>query len=175
VGFLQHRGLGHVRFDPPRTSPVRYVDGLGVLRPGLVAAHCVQADPRDLRLLAARGVAVAVCPRSNERLDVGRAPVPEMMAAGVRVCLGTDSLASVDTLDLLEDLALLARQFPEVEPARILRMATAEGARALGFSDLGSLARGRAALLAFAEGPAALADPLAFLVSGDARLGPVPA
>lgn len=174
AAFLQQRGLGHVHFPPPATSPIRYMEGLGVLHPGLVAAHCVQADAADLRLLAAHGVSVAVCPRSNRNLDVGRVPLREMIAAGVRVCLGTDSLASVETLDLMDDLALLRREFPEVDPARLLRMATADGAKALGFADLGSLVRGRAAALAFAEGPAALDDPFAFLVSGDARLRPVP-
>ena len=160
---------------PPGVSPVFYADRLGVLRPGVVAAHCVQADAADLRLLAARRVSVAVCPRSNRTLGVGRAPLVAMIAAGVRACVGTDSLASVDTLDVLDDVVLLAREFPEVEPARLLRMATVEGARALGLPELGSLARGRAAALAWTEAPAALDDPLAFLVSGDARLRPVPA
>jgi aminodeoxyfutalosine deaminase len=173
--FLEQRGLGDVWFEPPRRSPVRYMEMLGVLRPGLLAAHCVQADVNDLRTLAAHGVAVVVCPRSNRNLGVGQVPLREMISVGLRVALGTDSLASVESLDLVDDLALLAREFPEVDAGRLLRIATADGAKALGFPDLGSLARGRVAALAFAEGPAALGDPLAFLLSGDARPRPVPA
>src|SRR5262245_52618526 len=103
--FLRERGLGHVEFTPPGTRPVPYVDGLGVLHDRLVAAHCVHVDDADLVTLARRGVHVAICPRSNRRLGVGIPPVPAMLKAGVRVCLGTDSLASVDHLDLLQDAA----------------------------------------------------------------------
>ncbi|HVD76227.1 MAG TPA: amidohydrolase family protein [Vicinamibacteria bacterium] len=165
--FLVRRGVGHVSFAPPRTTPVRYLDGLGALHPGLVAAHCVHVDADERALLARRGVFVVVCPRSNRTIGVGIPPVPEMLAAGVEVCLGTDSLASADSLDLLQDAAALHREFPALEPAAIVRMATATGARALGLGDLGVIARGKRAALAFA--PGAATDPLDFLVSGEAR------
>ena len=167
--FLGRRDVGHVSFAPPRTTPARYLDGLGALHPGLVAAHCVHVDADERALLARRGVFVAVCPRSNRRLGVGIPPVPEMLAAGVEVCLGTDSLASAESLDLLQDAAALYREFPALEPAAIVRMATATGARALGLGDLGSIERGKRAALAFAPAPRAIDDPLGFLVSGDAR------
>jgi cytosine/adenosine deaminase-related metal-dependent hydrolase len=165
--FLGRRGVGHVSFAPPRTTPVRYLDGLGALPPGLVAAHCVHVDADECALLARRGVFVVVCPRSNRTIGVGIPPVPEMLGAGVEVCLGTDSLASADSLDLLQDAAALHREFPALEPAAIVRMATATGARALGLGDLGVIARGKRAALAFAPGTAT--DPLDFLVSGEAR------
>jgi aminodeoxyfutalosine deaminase len=168
--FLARRGLGHVPFVAPRRSPVRYVDGLGVLRPGLVAAHGVQVDAADAALLAARGVSVVLCPRSNRTLDVGVAPVPALRAAGVRLCVGTDSLASAPSLDLWEDVLLLHREFPELEPDWLLRAATRHGAEALGFDDLGRIAPGATAALAFTEAPSTLADPLAFLFSGEARI-----
>ncbi|PYQ07878.1 MAG: amidohydrolase [Acidobacteria bacterium] len=167
--FLGARGLGHVRFVPPRTTPVRYLDGLGALPAGLVAAHCVHVDAEERALLARRGVFVAVCPRSNRTLGVGIPPVPEMLAAGIEVCLGTDSLASADSLDLLQDAAALRREFPSLDPAAIVRMATAAGARALRLDDLGSIAPGQRAALAFAPAPSAVEDSLAFLVSGAAR------
>jgi aminodeoxyfutalosine deaminase len=168
--FLTRRGLGHVSFHSPRMSPVRYTDGLGVLRPGLLAAHGVQVDAADRALLAARGVVVVLCPRSNEALGVGLAPVPLLREAGVRLCVGTDSLASVPSLDLWEDVLALHRAFPSLEPEWLVRTATRSGAEALGFDDLGRIAPGAAAALAFAEGPASLSDPLAFLLSGEARL-----
>jgi cytosine/adenosine deaminase-related metal-dependent hydrolase len=92
-----------------------------------------------------------------------------MLEAGVRVCLGTDSLASVDDLDLLQDAAALQREFPDLEPGAIVRMATAGGAEALGFGDLGTLAPGKRAVFAWAEADPGLADPMGFLLSGEAR------
>jgi len=134
-----------------------------------VAAHCVQVDGADRKSLARAGVSVAVCPRSNASLEVGVAPVPEMLADGVRLCLGTDSLASAPTLDLLDDAASLRQAFPTLDAAAIVRMATAGGAEALGFRDLGTIAPGRRAALAFVptEGPSD--EPLELLLSGEAR------
>jgi cytosine/adenosine deaminase-related metal-dependent hydrolase len=167
--FLARRGLGGVPFTPPGTSPVRYADELGLLHPGLVAAHGVQVDSADREILARRRVSVALCPRSNRNLGVGTADVPALLAAGVRLCLGTDSLASAETLDVLDDAAVLARQFPTLAPAALVRMATAGGAEALGFDDLGTLAPGRRAALAFVPTPDEPEDPCAHLVSGTAR------
>lgn len=172
--FLQRRGLGLVPFAPPGASPVRYLDGLGALPPGLVAAHCVNVDRSDRAVLAERGVFVAVCPRSNENLGVGLPPVAQMLHDGVRLCLGTDSLASVESLDLMEDMAALHRAMPEVPAEVLVRMATLGGARALGLSDLGAIAPGRRAALAFVPTEGTVDDPLAFLVSGSARATRVP-
>ncbi len=167
--FLTSRGLGHVRFDPPGLSPVRHVERLGVLRTGVLAAHGVQVDAADRALLAARGVFVVLCPRSNEALGVGRAPVVEMREAGVRLCLGTDSLASVPTLDLWDDVLALHRALPSLEGDWLVRAATRAGAEALGFDDLGRIVPGARAASAFFEGPASIGDPLDFLLSGEAH------
>lgn len=168
--FLAERGVGGVAFTPPGTSPVRYLDGLDLLRPGLLAVHCVQVDDQDIRLLASHDVWAVLCPRSNLALQAGLPPLPAMIRAGVRLALGTDSLASVDSLDLLQDAAALARAFPEVPASLLVRMATAGGAAALGLADLGRLAPGCRAVLAFAPTPVDVPDPCAFLVSGEARL-----
>jgi aminodeoxyfutalosine deaminase len=167
--FLERRGLGDTPFDPPGVSPVRYLDELGALRAGMLAAHCVYVDAADRQRLAAKGVHVAVCPRSNLNLGVGLPAVPDLLAAGVPLCLGTDSLASVDSLDLIDDAVTLHEEFPELDPAVIVEMATAGGARALGLAGLGTLGPGMRAELAFAPAGQAPADPAAFLVSGEAR------
>jgi len=167
--FLERRGLGDLPFDPPGASPVRYLEDLGALQAGLVAAHCVYVDAADRARLAARGVHVAVCPRSNLNLGVGLPAVPDLLEAGVRLCLGTDSLASVDSLDLIDDAAALHEEFPDVDPAVIVEMATAGGARALGLDGLGAIAPGMKAELAFARADRVPEDPAAFLVSGEAR------
>ncbi|HEX9187490.1 MAG TPA: amidohydrolase family protein [Vicinamibacteria bacterium] len=169
--FLEKRGLGRVAFTAPGLSPVRYAESLGALHPRLVAAHGVQVDAADREALARRGVSVVLCPRSNRHLGVGIADVPALAAAGVRLALGTDSLASVETLDVLDDAVLIHRQFPRLDPAVLVRMATLGGAEALGLPDLGAIAPGRRAALAFAEGGAE--DPHGWLLSGEARLRPV--
>jgi cytosine/adenosine deaminase-related metal-dependent hydrolase len=171
--FLERRGLGHVGFRPPGTSPVEYVDGLGLLHPALVVVHAVHVGEEDRVRLARRGVSVAVCPRSNRNIGVGTADVPALVAAGVRLCLGTDSLASVETLDLLDDAVCLTRQFPALDPAAVVRMATAGGAEALGLNDLGTITPGKRAALAFAGAASPPADPHAHLLSGRARLSRV--
>jgi cytosine/adenosine deaminase-related metal-dependent hydrolase len=171
--FLAGRGLGHVPFSASRKSPVRYCDSLGVLHSRLVAAHGVHLDAADRRLLQERGVHVVLCPRSNQALGVGRADAAALEAAGVKLALGSDSLASVPSLDVLEDAALLARQFPELAPRSILRMATLGGAEALGLAELGAIEPGRRAALAYAAAGETPADPEAFLLSGEARLGRV--
>jgi cytosine/adenosine deaminase-related metal-dependent hydrolase len=173
--FLDRRGLGHVRFEAPGLSPVAQVDALGGLREGLVAAHCVQVDESDCALLARRGAFVALCPRSNRNLRVGMAPVRRLLDAGVRLCLGTDSLASAETLDLMADMALLQSQFPELSPEVIVRMATLGGALALDLPELGAIEPGRSADLAFVPASASPPDPLRFLTSGAAQAGPLPA
>jgi aminodeoxyfutalosine deaminase len=168
--FLRARGLGAVTFEPPGSSPVQYLERLGVLCSGLLAAHAIQTDDADAATLARRGVSVVVCPSSNRNLEVGVAPVERLLAAGVRVCVGTDSLASGDDLDVARELRELHQQHPAILPREIIRMGTAAGAAALGFDDLGALAPGRAALLAFAPAPFAPGDPEAFVLSDAARL-----
>jgi len=174
-GFLERRGLADVAFAPPGLSPVRYADHLGALHERLVAAHGVQLDAVDREILARRGVHVVLCPRSNRHLGVGAADMPALLASGVRLALGTDSLASAETLDVLDDAALLHRQFPALDPGAIVRMATLGGAEALGLDDLGAIAPGKRAALAFAPASGVDADPHELLLSGEARLEPVEA
>jgi cytosine/adenosine deaminase-related metal-dependent hydrolase len=127
-------------------------------------------DAADRETLARRGVHVVLCPRSNRALGVGTADVPALLEAGVRLALGTDSLASAPSLDVLDDAVMLQRQFPALAPAAILRMATHGGAEALGLDDLGAIAPGKRAALAFVAADAPPKDPAAFLLSGEARL-----
>jgi cytosine/adenosine deaminase-related metal-dependent hydrolase len=171
--FLKRRGLGRVPFAPSGLSPVQYLEGLGALHAGLLAAHAVHTDEADAALLAERGVSVVVCPSSNRNLQVGVPPVQRLLAAGVRVCLGTDSLASGDELDVAGEMAEAGWLFPDVSAREVIRMATASGAAALGLSDLGTLEAGRRAALAFAPSATPIDDPEAYVVSGEVKLARV--
>jgi len=147
--LLRERGAWDDAFHAPGLSPVEYLDRLGVLTPQTLAIHCVHVDHQDLSKLQARGVTVVTCPRSNDALGVGRAPVPKILSSGIPVALGTDSLASAPDLDMFNEMAALRSEHPTLSPAAVLRMATANGAKALGLSaDLGTIDTGKLALLA---------------------------
>jgi len=134
-------------------SPVRHLDGLGLLTPRLIADHAVHLAADEIELLATRGVAVAHCPESNMKLASGAAPVPALLKAGVRVGLGTDGCASNNDLDLFGEmdsaakLQKLVRADPTALPAaRVVGMTTALGADVLGLAGVtGSLTPGKAA------------------------------
>ena len=117
---------------------VEYLDSVGLLSPRTCVAHAVHTEGSDFRLLAERGTTVAHCPSSNLKLASGVCPVPEMRRAGVRVALGSDGAACNDRLDPFREMwlaALLPRTRPDAGPLssfEVLRMATWEGAAALG-------------------------------------------
>lgn len=89
-------------------SPVRRLERAGLLTPRLACVHCVHLEADDLRRLAARGCTVVLSPRSNAAIGVGRADWEEMRRIGLRVCLGTDSLASAPDLEVRNDALALA-------------------------------------------------------------------
>lgn len=132
---------------PRRTTPVTYLDSLGVLNPQTTVVHCVHVTPADAEVLRQRGVTAVLCPRSNDRLAVGRAPVALLKKAGIPLALGTDSLASNDTLSLWDEMRFLRRQFPGVfTPGEVLKLATLGAAGALHVEGAsGSLERGKRA------------------------------
>jgi cytosine/adenosine deaminase-related metal-dependent hydrolase len=138
---------------PPGLTPVRYLASEGLLEAVLVAAHCVKVDDEEIDLLARHDVAVAHCPRSNALLGCGIAPLRELLAAGVRVGLGTDSPASTPSFDMFEEMrtaVYVARARADrpdaLSAADALRLATLGSASALGLADeIGSLAPGKRA------------------------------
>jgi 5-methylthioadenosine/S-adenosylhomocysteine deaminase len=138
---------------PAGTTGIRMLAELGLLGPGVVAAHCVTVDDEEIELLARHDVAVAHCPRSNAFLGCGIAPVAELLEAGVRVGLGTDSPASTPSFDFFDELraALGAARARAARPeamtaAQALELGTLGSARALGLDDeLGSLTPGKQA------------------------------
>lgn len=132
-----------IPLDPPATSPVKLLEELGVLGPDFLAIHAVQTDEGDTDALTRAGTAVVVCPRSNHRHGHGAPPLARYLERGLRLALGTDSAASVDTLDVLAD-AREARWLGGLSAEAALRMATLGGAAALGLErEIGSLELGK--------------------------------
>lgn len=147
--FLVERNAWEPGWKAPGLTPVAYLDRLGVLTPRTLAVHCIHIDHQDLSRLQSRGVTVVTCPRSNQRLGVGKAPVPKLLASGIPVALGTDSLASAPDVDVFTEVAHLRQEHPGLSPATALRIATWNGARALGLAkDLGTIELGKLAALA---------------------------
>jgi 5-methylthioadenosine/S-adenosylhomocysteine deaminase len=148
-------------------SPVAFLDRAGLLSDRLLAVHGVHVGMSDLRLLRQRGVALAVCPRSNHYLMVGTAPLARCLAASLRVGLGTDSLASNETLSLWDEMRFARRLYGETVTAQqLMAMATLGGAAALGMAGvIGSLTPGkRADLTALAIDRLDDADPYGSLL-----------
>ena len=143
--------------------PVVYYDQLGVLGPHVLASQCVQVDAEEIAILARRGVHVSHQPLSNCEVGGGFAPVPEMLAAGINVALGSDGYVN-NFLEVMRAAALMPKARlldPGVMPAdAVWTMATQNGARALGFNNLGTLAPGHPAdlLLIAADLPTPLAS-----------------
>ncbi|MBN1947756.1 MAG: amidohydrolase [Bradymonadales bacterium] len=133
-------------------SPTALLAQIGIFDHSTIAAHCIHLAEGDLEILAERGVHVVQCPNCHFKLGMGVTDVPAMLRLGINVCLGTDGTASNNDLDMLEEARLASfmqknhRRDPEVlGNDTVLRLATANGARALGFPDSGTIAVGRPA------------------------------
>jgi 5-methylthioadenosine/S-adenosylhomocysteine deaminase len=136
------------------TTPVQYLNKIGILGPDLVAAHCIFVDDTDRKLLAEKQVGCVHNPSSNMMLASGVSPVPELRAAGVAVGLGTDGPAgSNNDLDLMEEMDLAAKlqKITKMNPVAlgakaVVEMATIDGAKALHMEkEIGSLEAGKKA------------------------------
>lgn len=129
-------------------TPVQWLNDLGIFEGHVVAAHCVHLTEQDMNILAEKNVAVVHNPESNMKLNSGTAPIPELLAKGIVVGLGTDGASSNNNLDLFGEMRSAAfqqklRKDTTVLPAyQVLEMATVQGAKALGYQDVGMLAPG---------------------------------
>lgn len=127
-------GLAEVfgRRPDPQLTPVQYLADLGVLdaRPTLI--HMVHVSGDDVRTVAQAGCPVVTCPRSNHNLSCGTFPWPMFAAAGVEVALGTDSVASGETLDIHDELAFARGLYPQLDERTLVRAAVKGGARVVG-------------------------------------------
>jgi 5-methylthioadenosine/S-adenosylhomocysteine deaminase len=159
-----------------KLTPVNYLDSLGFLGAGVLAAHGVWVTEPEIALLQMRGVGVSHNPESNMKLASGTAPVPAYLRADTAIGLGTDGAASNNDLDMFEAMrtASLLHKLQSADPravsARVaLEMATSRGARALGMSaQIGSLEPGKRADMILVDVSGArqtpMYDPVSHLV-----------
>jgi cytosine/adenosine deaminase-related metal-dependent hydrolase len=151
----------------PGTGPVEYLDGLGVLDERTLVVHGVQLSDESLSRLRARRATLVTCPRSNQWVGVGAPPIERFFASGVAVAVGTDSLASVEDLNLFSEFRAMRRIAPRVPASRILESGTIAGARALGLDHLlGTLTPGKLAEVLAVPIPDAVDNVEEYLVSG---------
>jgi 5-methylthioadenosine/S-adenosylhomocysteine deaminase len=175
-----HRERG-IEVKARGAGPLEYLDGLGVLDRSTLAIHAIHAGAAAIGMMADRGVAVAHCPKSNLKLGHAVAPVAAFLEAGLRVGLGTDSVASNNSVDMFEEMRtavylqrMLAGNPLAMSAATALDMATIGGARCLGLGEqLGSLDAGKRANMAVVslDGPALtpVYDPVDALVFSATR------
>jgi cytosine/adenosine deaminase-related metal-dependent hydrolase len=164
---LEELGVWNPAWEPPRSGPVEYLSTVGYLKAGLLAVHGVHLTDDELSRLRQAGATLVTCPRSNSWVGAGLPRVAHFYTAGVPVAVGTDSLASVSTLNMFDELTELRRVAPEIAAASLLESATRVGARALGLDrEYGTLAPGRRAELVTVSVPARETDVEEYLVSG---------
>jgi cytosine/adenosine deaminase-related metal-dependent hydrolase len=168
---LKSLGAWDGTWEPPRCGPVEYLKRIGYLQPGTLLVHCVHLTAAELDEVRDADAVVVTCPRSNVWVGGGLPPLSRIYGAGVPVAIGTDSLASTDTLNMFDELAALRRLAPEVDAARLLDSATRVGAEALGFGQhYGTISNGRRARFATVALPPDIGargeDVEEYLVSG---------
>jgi cytosine/adenosine deaminase-related metal-dependent hydrolase len=165
--LLEEVGAWNPDWVAPGVSPVQYLDEAGFLDARLLAVHGVQMSAADLTRLESRGTTLVTCPRSNGHTGAGAPPLADFYRSGVRVAIGTDSLASVPDLNMFAELATIRALAPSVKASALLESATLQGARALAVdADYGTIEPGKTARLLAVAVPPATADVEEYLVSG---------
>ena len=127
-------------------TPVKYLDSLGLFERKTLAAHCVQVTDEDIEILAKKGVSVALNPKSNLKLGNGIAPVKKMYDAGINLCIGTDSAASNNALNMFSEMnytSMLHKgtngDSTVISAKDSFEFATVNGAKALSIDKLGKI------------------------------------
>ena len=159
---------------PPGVRPIPLLAEAGFFAGPVLVAHANYLTDDEIGILARSGSAVAWCPRSHAFFGHRDHPWRRLRAAGVPVCLGTDSLASAPSLSMLDEIRFVFSREPGADPQTLLAMATVEGARALGAADrLGDLREGLSAA-ACVVGPLPRTDnPLAAILAGEGSVTPI--
>ena len=140
IELLDRFSIPHHDWIPPQISPIAYLDQLGVLQAQPQLVHCNYLSEADIRLIADSRSSVVFCPRSHQYFHHQHHPVQRLIAAGVNLAIGTDSLASNWSLDMKDELKVLFDL--DLPRPQILDMLTVNGAESLGWSKVGRLEKG---------------------------------
>jgi cytosine/adenosine deaminase-related metal-dependent hydrolase len=140
--LLKERGQWDENFVPPGVSPIKYLDSLKLLDEQTLLIHTVHIEEEDLKILKKTKPKICVCLRSNLFIGVGIPKIKDFLNAGLDVCIGTDSLASNDKISVWEEMKTIYTYCPDIPPEEILKMATLNGAKALGFDKMGAISPG---------------------------------
>ena len=139
-------GVWNDKWMPPQTTPVQYLQNMGILK-GAIGIHLNIVTEDDIRILKENDVSVVYCPGSNKWFGRNwKYPLREFLNNDINVVIGTDSLSSNEKLNMFYEMRVLKENFPDLENNIILKMATVNGAKAIGFEgEAGEIAVGRKA------------------------------
>jgi cytosine/adenosine deaminase-related metal-dependent hydrolase len=165
--MLQMIGAWRDDWEIPACGPVQFLERHGLLDSRTLVVHGVQLDDPSLQRLRALDATLVTCPRSNRWVGVGYPPVERFYRSGVAVAVGTDSLASVEDLNLFSELKTMRWLAPSLPARSLLESATLVGAKALGLdAHLGSITPGKSAELIAVRLPGPVEDVEEYLVGG---------
>jgi len=151
--FAELYQKGGFEWNAPHVSSVQYLANIGVLQANPLLAHCVKVSERDIELIAASDSRIVHCPKSNAKFGHGIAPLEKFLNKKIKTAFGSDSMASNNTCDILEEArfaTLFARNLPETKrflsAKEIIETATLGGAKSLGLeNEIGTLEAGKQA------------------------------
>ncbi len=161
VDFLTRLGSDLSKWKAPGITPVAYLDKLGLMTGHTLSIHNNYLKDGDFEIIRRTGASAVYCPRSHFYFYHRYHPFKKLLAEGIRVCFGTDSMVSNWSLDMLEELKFVYQSYEGVMPVELFRMATANGAAALGIGDrVGELKAGMEADICAIHIPKNYDDPL---------------
>ena len=144
--FLKERKIDFYSWNLPQKSPVIHLLNHNLLDPLTLMVHVLNADDKDFELIKKSGAKVCVCPRSNKNLHGKLPDIAKMLRIGIKPAIGTDSLASCDSLSVFDEMKYIKKNFKKINPEILIAMATLYGADALGMGKYaGSLEKGKSA------------------------------
>lgn len=165
--MLERLGVWTDAWEPGESDPVQYLARHGYLREGTIIVHGVYLTDDGLEHVRRAGAVIVTCPRSNEWVGAGPPRLPHFYGSRAAIAIGTDSLASVASLNMFDELAEMRRLAPELAAETLLDSATRRGAQALGFGrEFGTLGPGKRAALVSVGVPPSVRDVEEYLVSG---------
>src|SRR5262249_13233764 len=139
--FAERWNSRGIPVTPAGVTPLAYIDRFGLLRPGSLLVHAIDLEDGDFQLLRERRPALVHCPKSNAKLGQGIARIPEVQNTGIPLGLGTDSVASNNSVDMFEEMRAAvfqqrsrARSLHALDAQTVFRMATLGGAECLGLA-----------------------------------------